>query len=323
MSISLSSWTIYLNNRRQSHDGDFRNSLNNVGSLGTYQGFECTWRQSVEPVFNGGTVRVFRDDITPMWEHPQNKGGGTMLANVSEPGKHSFRTFLLVMRGLIDGKLNQAEVVTGVVVSFRPWGYTMSIWLREGIEPTMREFLAESVRQLAHDDTLQFQFRLHEEHQAALEKRRSIDRISVDRRHSIDVERVERQFSTESERPGRHSADHDRFGSKLRPEQRRSLSKPTAQGMPRLETEEYLKSKRTVIQPEDFHLEGAEFTTTKVRGRRIAPPKYTLAQLESRWAKEFEIEQQRQAWTFKEGLWAFGMFSISAFVVSQLSTAAF
>lgn len=74
------------------------------------------------------------------------------------------------------------------------------------------------------------------------------------------------------------------------------------------------KSQRQVVQPDDrkllcatshpctviiacaetVKLESSELNTTKVRGRRVAPPKYTLAELESRWSKQFEIEQERQ-----------------------------
>merc|ERR1712054_305652 len=125
----MSSWTIYLNNTRrqtQTSNEDFQNSLNTVGTLGTYQAFACTWKQSVQPVFTAGSVRVFRDDITPMWEHGANQGGGTLLTNVSVADRHSFEAFLAVMEGLINETLEHADMITGVVVAFRLSGGSMN-----------------------------------------------------------------------------------------------------------------------------------------------------------------------------------------------------
>jgi len=287
----MSSWTIYLNNTRrqtQTSNEDFQNSLNTVGTLGTYQAFACTWKQSVQPVFTAGSVRVFRDDITPMWEHGANQGGGTLLTNVSVADRHSFEAFLAVMEGLINETLEHADMITGVVVAFRPWGYTMSLWLREGLHATARAELINCVQLLTQDDTLKFAFKLHDEHQASIEKRRQNDRLH------------ERERPSHVEKPKYFKYEK-----------------------PRLERGEHQKSHRTIVQPEDLHLESSELASTKVRGRRVAPPKYTLAELESRWTKEFDLDQQAKAWTLREALWGIGMFTVSAFFVSQLSTAAF
>lgn len=288
-----SSWTIYLNTRRQTQasNEDFQNSLNNVGTLGTYQAFAATWKQQVQPSFTAGSVRVFRDDITPMWEHSANRGGGTMLTNVSVADKHSFGAFLSVMEGLINETLVHAEMITGVVIAFRPWGYTLSLWLREGLHATSRAELVDCVQRVTQDDTLKFAFKLHDEHQASIERRLQNDRFH--------------------ERERTHFGEKSKFIKYDKPEK------------PRLERAEHQKSHRTIVQPEDLQLEGSDLTSTKVRGRRVAPPKYTLAELESRWTKEFDLDQQTKAWTFREALWAVGMFTVSAFFVSQLSTAAF
>jgi len=293
---SMSTWTIYLNTRRQTQasNEDFQNSLNTVGTLGTYQAFAATWRQQVQPQFTAGSVRVFRDDITPMWEHSANQGGGTMLTNVSVADKHSFEAFLAVMEGLMNDTLVHAEMITGVVVAFRPWGYTMSLWLREGLHVPSRAELVNCVQLLTQDDTLKFAFKLHGEHQASIEKRRQNDRFH------------ERERPNYAERTKLKYEKHEK---------------------PRLEKGDHQKSHRTIVQPEDLLLEGSDLVSTKVRGRRVAPPKYTLAELESRWTKEFDLDQQAKAgasaWTLREALWGIGMFTISAFFVSQLSTAAF
>lgn len=288
----MSSWTIYLNSRRQNHqasDFDFQNSLDTVGTLGTFEAFAMTWKVGVQPKFSsGGSARVFRDDITPMWEHSANQGGGTMLTNVSEADRHSFAAFLTVMEALIDGKLAHSDMLNGIVVAYRPWGYTMSLWLRAGMDEAARAELESHIREITKDDTLKLFFKLHDEHQAAIEKRRVTDRS-----HDRADFKAERRVGL-----------HDKA-----PRQRKEQPE--------------FKSQRQVVQPDDLKLESSELNTTKVRGRRVAPPKYTLAELESRWSKQFEIEQERQAWTLREGLWAVGMFAVSAFVVSHLSTSAF
>jgi hypothetical protein len=287
----LSSWTIYLNNRRNTqvaNDADFQNSLETVGTLGTFKAFATTWNVRVEPKFStGGSARIFRDDITPMWEHSANQGGGTMLTNVSETDKHSYTAFLSVMEHLINGTLAHANMVNGIVIAYRPWGYTMSLWLRAGLSDASRVELEDHIRKATGDDTLRLHFKLHDDHQAALEKRRVGDR---------STERVD-----------------------FKAERRGVQDKHT-----RVKKEKHdFKSHRQLVQPDDLNLDSSELASVKVRGRRVAPPKYTLAELESRWSKQFEIEQERQAWSFREGIWAVGMFAVSAFVVSHLSTAAF
>jgi len=292
--MSISTWTIYLNTRRQTNSSneEFRNSLQSVGTLATFKAFECTWRLSVQSQFSSGSVRVFKDDITPMWEHPANQGGGTLLTNVSVADRHSYEAFLSVMEGLMTDNIEHGELINGIVLAYRAWGYTMSMWLREGVSAAARAELISCIEELTHDDTLKFSWKLHDEHQAAIEKRRQSDREQA-REQVQDQVRVHRKT----------------FGPKFE--------------KPRLEKADYRKSQRTIVHPENLHLQSSELNTTKVRGRRVAAPKYTIADLESKWNKEYDLQQQQQAWTVREVLWAVGMFAASAFFVSQMSTAAF
>lgn len=158
----MSSWTIYLNNGKSyTSDDEFLNSLKSVGTLATYKAFKFSWETRVRSAFSG-SFRVFRDDITPNWDHPAHEGSGSMLTAVRAPRKHSYSAFLALMQGLMESTLHHGQLVLGVVIAFRPWGYTMSLWLRKGTCATTRAELSRSVQRCTGDDSLDFTYMTHE-----------------------------------------------------------------------------------------------------------------------------------------------------------------
>lgn len=129
--MSLSNWTVYQidPNAEQAVAGlaSFEGSLKSVGSVGTFSGFQSLWNFRCSHA--RGTIRVFRDDILPLWEHPANVDGASLSTNASESDRpRAFAAFMAVMKALIDGAPG-TEHVTGAVISLRPWGYTLSVWL--------------------------------------------------------------------------------------------------------------------------------------------------------------------------------------------------
>jgi len=130
--MSLSTWTIYLSdsNAQKAATGlhSFEESLESVGSVGTFSGFQCLWNFRFS--HPRGTIRIFRDDILPMWEHPANVDGASLSMNAVENDRpRSYSAFFAVVKTLMSGA-EGTENVAGVVISLRQWGYSLSVWLK-------------------------------------------------------------------------------------------------------------------------------------------------------------------------------------------------
>ena len=87
------------------------------------------------------------------------------VVNVSEADQHTFMAFLLVMEVLLNEKLVHSDMINGVVIASRPWGYTMSLWLRAGMHPEARSDLEAQLIEVSGNDRLKVLFKLHNEHQ--------------------------------------------------------------------------------------------------------------------------------------------------------------
>lgn len=157
--LTMASWTIYINNGTPyASNRDFLKSQTSVGTVATYEALKFTWEKRVRTAFKGN-FRVFREDVSPCWEHPAHAGGGSMLTNIRTARKSAYTEFLAVMRGLMDICVH--DYVLGVVVCYRPWGYSMSLWLRAGVSIPARARLAENVQALTGDRSLTFQYMSH------------------------------------------------------------------------------------------------------------------------------------------------------------------
>lgn len=296
--MSLSDWTVYINGR--SKDAlNYEDSLEVLGSVGTAQGFESLWkfRASHE---TRSAIRVFRGDVLPMWEHPANVDGAQLVASVTDPKPRSCAVFLAIVRGLIAGEIAGAEAVTGVVLSYRPWGYGLSVWLRAGLDADAVNALDRAMlAAISPDARMFFHYKRHEEVKRALLAK--------------NAKRVEPVLASKSHN-GRQAA------ATGTPAPSRSIAEP-----PRAAADDRAptRSQRVIVDPEELDLGDAELRTTRVRARRVQPPKSSLAELEARWEKQRAHGEATAEWTYRELAYGIGAFAFSALCISTLGSTAF
>merc|ERR1712224_780998 len=71
----------------------------------------------------------FRHGISPCWEDPQNADGGKWSVSfVGRSPTAALESLRTVIDAVLCGSFPNHQLVNGVVLSIKEWGYRMSIW---------------------------------------------------------------------------------------------------------------------------------------------------------------------------------------------------
>lgn len=92
------------------------------------------WIIKASKLITGCDYSIFKNDIQPMWEDPENKDGGRWLINVSKNQRQAdldtlwLETLLCLIGEAFD---DYGDEITGAVVNIRQKGDKVSVWTRD------------------------------------------------------------------------------------------------------------------------------------------------------------------------------------------------
>jgi hypothetical protein len=129
---------------QQSGEADY--TLTEVASFQTMPEFWSIWEQlSIEDLDEGSSLQIFRSDIPPDHNHPANKNGGRwFVRGVSTEPRIKLWTKLVLAMVSDSLTASPEHEVCGVVLSVKPSGDRIEIWVHGGYHQHGEE-------QLAHD----------------------------------------------------------------------------------------------------------------------------------------------------------------------------
>ncbi|CAH7685441.1 hypothetical protein BY996DRAFT_7041386 [Phakopsora pachyrhizi] len=141
------SWTLFFDSRatlasakRSSASGPiggqaYEAALQTIGTFNTVEDFCRFFNWTVRPsqMDMHSSVQLFKSGIKPMWEDPANSKGGkwtmTMKSNSNLALLDKLWTYLVL--GLVGEQVDLYDDVCGAIVSTRPKGNRVQIWVRE------------------------------------------------------------------------------------------------------------------------------------------------------------------------------------------------
>jgi hypothetical protein len=266
--MATGKFTVYVNEPvvPNTEQQEFAKLLEVAGTPSNYEEFRELWKHKWEPAM-GKTIRVFRSDASPLWEHKCNASGGKLGLIVKE-GDRADSHFLKIVAAMMRGELSESDKINGVLLSLRRTGYSIAVWHSTAQSTADCVELECDLRILL--DTTDLNFRTHKE----LQEISSQPKPTKPAPHKL--ERVEPRFNTENRRDG-------------------------------------VPNKKKV-EP--------DIVATKCDRRRTRKqPKYTLAELEQQWEKDWQEQRQweaEQKWTSSEWLCGMVIFGITATITTSM-----
>jgi len=271
-------FTVYVNEPAMpnAEKQEFAKLLEVIGHPGNYEEFRELWKHKWQPAM-GKTIRVFRSDVSPLWEDKANANGGKLGLIVKE-GDQADSMFLKIVAAMVRGELSCTDQINGVVLSLRRTGYSIAVWHRSA------RCMADCVE------------------------------LECDLRILLDV--TDLSFRTHKElqeigagtKPHKDHKDH----SEERVEPRFGVQKHSVHRQPTLQQSGRLLPK-SVTDP-------CPISKSERRIHR-RQPKYTLAQLEQQWEKEWSEQRQweaEQKFSTREWMWGMAIFAVTATITTTM-----
>jgi len=166
---------------------EFAKLLEVAGTPSNYEEFRELWKHKWEPAM-GKTIRVFRSDASPLWEHKCNASGGKLGLIVKE-GDRADSHFLKVVAAFMRAELSEADKITGVLLSLRRTGYSIAVWHSTAQCAADCVELECDLRILL--DTTDLNFRTHKE----LQEMSAQPKLAKPQQAQPKLERVEPRFT--------------------------------------------------------------------------------------------------------------------------------
>lgn len=166
---------------------EFAKLLEVLGQPNNYEEFRELWKRKWEPAM-GKTIRVFRSDVSPLWEDKANAEGGKLGLIVTE-GDQADSMFLKIVAAMLRDELSNGPEINGVVLSLRRTGYSIAVWLRSASSLADCVELECDLRILL--DVTDFSFRTHKELQEIGAAGTKLPKLKPDKQE----ERVEPRFA--------------------------------------------------------------------------------------------------------------------------------
>lgn len=126
-------WTFWLDRSSKGVSKiDYMTGLQHKGSAVSTEDFWGKWEEVKKelntPSSETTNIRIFKQDITPIWEDPMNTHGGKFVAQFRTLHAAA-KTYVALLTSLLMGELGSLlDNICGIVLSVREWGSTISIW---------------------------------------------------------------------------------------------------------------------------------------------------------------------------------------------------
>jgi len=110
-------------------------------------------------------LRVFKKDIAPVWEHPENVKGGkwvirsrvNFVAEEDSIPDDLVRKFLRLLIHMITGHLGDETEICGAQLSIRPTGLVFSVWNKNSENKETIDSLTNQLREILQADQITYQ----------------------------------------------------------------------------------------------------------------------------------------------------------------------
>jgi len=130
---------------------DFIDSLGQTDSFSTVEQFN---EHIMKGILQNPSLHLFKKGITPVWEDPHNEKGGKFVIHLRdiEPEK-VHRLWVELAQTLIEGSLDPADSLCGIVIASRSWGTNVTVWNRRADEvqsiKTMK-YILKNILKVSH-----------------------------------------------------------------------------------------------------------------------------------------------------------------------------
>uniref|UniRef100_A0A0N4UUR7 eIF-4F 25 kDa subunit n=1 Tax=Enterobius vermicularis TaxID=51028 RepID=A0A0N4UUR7_ENTVE len=147
--FSFYKWTYwYLNDNR---DVSWENRLKNVTTFATVEQFWGLYLNIRPPSFLHSTCdySVFKENIEPMWEVPENTNGGRWLITIDKLRQSDIldTIWLEVLLAVIGGQFGEyTKDICGIVVNIRTKGSKISIWTTDASNDESNRSIGEILK---------------------------------------------------------------------------------------------------------------------------------------------------------------------------------
>jgi len=142
-------WSIFFD-VRQKRGCDFNryeNCCTKIGTFNSVQTFWQYWNNFMDVTFpDDSNIRLFKNNIKPMWEDPANIRGGQI--SLWSPKKDTPRLWLDLVLSVIGEQFEHGYSLCGVVLSTRPQKDRITVWVHSNHSKTLVEQMTEQLKVL-------------------------------------------------------------------------------------------------------------------------------------------------------------------------------
>jgi len=145
-------WTLWYDNpSKKTTAHTYETFLKRVYTFDTVEGFWSVHNHIKKPstIPNGSNYRLFKEDIEPKWEDPNNKDGGAIVVTfrVNPKTAHELDTrWLYLQLACIGENFTDGDAICGVNVSIRKSGNRLEIWVRDYKDDEVNKRIAVELR---------------------------------------------------------------------------------------------------------------------------------------------------------------------------------
>jgi len=127
-------WTLWYDNPGKKTSQD--KWAENLKQVVTFETVEDFWRlfNNIRPaskLISGSNYHLFKDDIEPKWEHPDNTRGGKWVATIKSKKDELDKMWLWTVLALIGENFDEADNICGGVVSIRKGSDRIGLWTKD------------------------------------------------------------------------------------------------------------------------------------------------------------------------------------------------
>lgn len=147
-----STWTLWYDNpSKKTTAHTYETFLKRVYTFDTVEGFWSVYNHIKKPttIPNGSNYRLFKEDIEPKWEDPNNKNGGGIVVTFKLATKLAAELdtkWLHLQLACIGENFTDGEAICGVNVSIRKGGHRLEIWVRDYKDDEVNKRIAAELR---------------------------------------------------------------------------------------------------------------------------------------------------------------------------------
>jgi translation initiation factor 4E len=143
-------WTLWYDNpSRKTNAITYESFLKRVHTFDTVEGFWSVYNhiKRASTIPNGGNYRLFKAEIEPKWEDPNNKNGGSIVVafKLNSPTELDNK-WLYLQLACIGENFTDGDAINGVNVSIRKGGQRFEIWVKDYKDDEVNKRIASELR---------------------------------------------------------------------------------------------------------------------------------------------------------------------------------